>query len=291
MEIVIEIKYDKSDKAHRLDAVGVSGRDVFHIERGQVTEIRFFRRKADGESAIEQLSAVLTPAVERGYSIPVSQPWMIDIHRTSNPGNGEAAFLLGEKDQGPCILYLDANAIGLSGPGYEIARAKYSGTVYSTWDSVATGPFRCPECSLQEEKADIVAEQGRLSEVLKRARTGSEVDNLLKDISAIPLRYRLLQEYWARLTPEQYKTEKEAIKRSMAVDQKYRYQLLDQLRVECLRYLDGKGQALCAGDAKTQIAVMRALWKSFKEDKRPKWLPLRDIDELELKMVYGRCLD
>lgn len=93
------------------------------------------------------------------------------------------------------------------------------------------------------------------------------------------------------MTPEQYKTEKEAIKRSMAVDQKYRYQLLDQLRVECLRYLDDNSQELCAGDAKTQIAVMRALWKSFKEGGKPKWLPLRDIDELELKMVYGRGLD
>lgn len=149
MEIVIELKYDKSDKTHRLDAVGVSGRDVFHTKGRQVTEIRFFRRKADGESAVEQLSAILTPAAERDYNIPVRQPWMIDIRKISNPGGGEAAFLLGEKAQAPCILYIDANAIGLSGPGYTIVREKYSGTVYS-WRlarSIATSCWASCELS------------------------------------------------------------------------------------------------------------------------------------------------
>lgn len=290
MKIFIEIAYDKSDYTHKLEAIGISGKDERRLVGVQVTEIRFFRHRVKGESAIDMLPVTLVPPPERGYCFQVEQLAMLDICQRSNPGAGVVAFLLG-RDCGPCVLYLDADVIGLSGPTYEIVRGTLSGTVYATWSSNATGLVRRRESTMNDAKEDIAAEQRRLAEQLKEAKTATQLDILLKDIVALPLRYRLLQRYWADLTPEQYEKEKEASACCLSSSKEYRYMLLDRLRLECGGYITGKSKTLWAGDAKCQIAAMRTLWNSFEPNKKPVWLPLRDIDEYELKMVYGGSLD
>ena len=44
-------------------------------------------------------------------------------------------------------------------------------------------------------------------------------------------------------------------------------------------------QALWAKNEKDQIACMKALWKSFKEDKKPEWLTFEQILEFEKQML------
>lgn len=69
----------------------------------------------------------------------------------------------------------------------------------------------------------------------------------------------------------------------------YRYQLLDRMRLDCDYYL-GNGQIygnhLWAGNDNIddQIAIMRALWNSFPDDGKPKWLSWEEIQDYETKM-------
>ena len=75
-------------------------------------------------------------------------------------------------------------------------------------------------------------------------------------------------------------------------DKRYRYQLLDRMRMDCNYYLgNGRiyGNHLWAGNdnEKEQIESMKAIWNSFPEGEKPKWLTYEQILEFEEKMVCG----
>ena len=69
-------------------------------------------------------------------------------------------------------------------------------------------------------------------------------------------------------------------------DEKFRYQLLSRLQMDCDYYL-GYGHRspkhLWANDEKDQIKTMKDLYDSF--DEKPEWLTLADIEEYEKKML------
>lgn len=216
---------------------------------------------------------------------------MVATKRYKLPSADEVAFLEAWKDDGHHVLHLNAEAIGLSGPEYKILRGTLSSEVYSMWSSNTTGSFLSLVGSSKDAVADIEAEQARLAELLKQAKTSAELEALIKDIEALPLRRRLLRRYWDELTPEQYAKEKSAVEQALAYSEVDRYQLLDELRSNLKNYLATDCARPYEGDGRTQIAVMRAVWKSFKPNKKPVWLPLRDIDKFELEVVYGGSLD
>jgi len=75
-------------------------------------------------------------------------------------------------------------------------------------------------------------------------------------------------------------------------DERYRYQLLDRMRMDCNYYLgNGRiyGNHLWAGNdnEKGQIEFMKAIWTSFPDDGKPKWLTYEQILEFEEKMVHS----
>lgn len=73
-------------------------------------------------------------------------------------------------------------------------------------------------------------------------------------------------------------------------DNKYRYQLLGRMRMDCDYYL-GNGQIygnhLWAGNdnEQEQIEYMKAIWNSFPADGKPEWLTYEQILEYEEKMI------
>jgi len=71
-------------------------------------------------------------------------------------------------------------------------------------------------------------------------------------------------------------------------DEKFRYQLLDRMRCDCLYYLgNGNRQKkyLWAGNEADHIAYMKAIWNSFPADAKPEWLTLEQIEEFEKQMI------
>lgn len=75
-------------------------------------------------------------------------------------------------------------------------------------------------------------------------------------------------------------------------DQRFRYQLLDRMRLDCEYYL-GPGRRLVkylwAGSAEEQIGFMKALWNSFPPDGKPEWLSYERILEYEKQMLEPPC--
>ena len=73
-------------------------------------------------------------------------------------------------------------------------------------------------------------------------------------------------------------------------DDRFRYQLLDRMRQDCLYFL-GCGRRdpkhLWAKDAEKQIAYMKAVWHSFPADGKPGWLTMDEITSLEKRMLEG----
>lgn len=71
-------------------------------------------------------------------------------------------------------------------------------------------------------------------------------------------------------------------------DEKFRYMMLDRLKMDCKYYL-GYGNksknVLWAGDEKEQIEAMKELWNSFNNDAKPEWLSWDDIKKYESEMV------
>ncbi|SHN86518.1 MULTISPECIES: LPD11 domain-containing protein [Desulfitobacterium] len=76
-------------------------------------------------------------------------------------------------------------------------------------------------------------------------------------------------------------------------DDKYRYQLLDRMRMDCAYYL-GNGQIyenhLWADNEKEQIEYMKAIWNSFPAESKPEWLTYEQILECEEKMMALKVL-
>lgn len=68
-------------------------------------------------------------------------------------------------------------------------------------------------------------------------------------------------------------------------DAKFRYMLLDRMRMDC-EYFLGCGnrfaRVLWAGDVDKQIEYMKAIWNSL--DEKPEWLTMEQIVELEKRM-------
>lgn len=71
-------------------------------------------------------------------------------------------------------------------------------------------------------------------------------------------------------------------------EESFRYQMLGRMQSDCEYYL-GYGHRsankLWAGNEKDQIAYMKAIWKSFDKNKKPKWCLYRQILAYEKQMV------
>lgn len=71
-------------------------------------------------------------------------------------------------------------------------------------------------------------------------------------------------------------------------DDKFRYQLLSRMQMDCDYYLGNGGRSkrsLWAEDEKEQISVMKELWNSFADGDKPEWLTWDDILNYEAQMV------
>lgn len=70
-------------------------------------------------------------------------------------------------------------------------------------------------------------------------------------------------------------------------DEKYRYMLLGRMRSDCTYFL-GNGNKnvkyLWGENVDDHIAWMKMLWDSFKPNKKPEWLTMTDIENLEKRM-------
>lgn len=82
---------------------------------------------------------------------------------------------------------------------------------------------------------------------------------------------------------ENKKTPKEEIS---TWDKKFRYQMLDRMRQDCDYYLNGHDTVnqLYADSEAEQIEYMLALWDSFDDRDKPRWLSREDIVEYAKKM-------
>lgn len=68
---------------------------------------------------------------------------------------------------------------------------------------------------------------------------------------------------------------------------KFRYMMLSRMKQDCDYYFGNGGRnpkILWAGDEKSQLENMVALWKTFGPDDRPEWLTWGDIVYYALKM-------
>lgn len=69
-------------------------------------------------------------------------------------------------------------------------------------------------------------------------------------------------------------------------DKKFRYQMLDRMRQDCDYYLNGHETVNClyAESEVEQIEYMLALWDSFDDRDKPRWLSREEIIEYATKM-------
>ena len=70
-------------------------------------------------------------------------------------------------------------------------------------------------------------------------------------------------------------------------DDSFKYQMLGRLQMDCdyfLGYGNRKDKFLWAQNVPDQIKLMRALYDSFEDDKKPEWLTKEDIDNYEKEM-------
>ncbi len=70
-------------------------------------------------------------------------------------------------------------------------------------------------------------------------------------------------------------------------ENKFRYQLLDRMRLDCEYYLGNGNKSpkhLWAGNKTEQIETMKSIWHSFPKDEKPEWLTIEQIMEYERKM-------
>ena len=68
---------------------------------------------------------------------------------------------------------------------------------------------------------------------------------------------------------------------------KFRYMMLSRMKQDCDYYFGNGGrnpEILWAGDEKSQLENMVALWNTFGPDDRPEWLTWGDIVYYALKM-------
>lgn len=78
-----------------------------------------------------------------------------------------------------------------------------------------------------------------------------------------------------------------AIEDILKKDAEFCYMLLDRMRTDCEYYLGNApfyGAHLWASNERDQIAYMKAIWNSFPENAKPKWLSMEKIEEYESLM-------
>ncbi len=71
-------------------------------------------------------------------------------------------------------------------------------------------------------------------------------------------------------------------------DDSFRYQLLDRFRADCEFFLgNGKRrvEVLWANSVERHIRIMRELHNSFREDAKPQWMIVEQIDYYEKEML------
>jgi len=73
--------------------------------------------------------------------------------------------------------------------------------------------------------------------------------------------------------------------------EKFRYQLLSRLQMDCEYYL-GNGNRhpkhLWSEDEKSHIKNMKTLYNSFNRNKKPEWISKKDIKNYEKQMTNTR---
>jgi len=87
------------------------------------------------------------------------------------------------------------------------------------------------------------------------------------------------------------KTKKE-IEEQPTKEEKFNYQMLGRLQMDCKYYLGNGGKCkkyLWALDENEQIEEMKKLYNSFKDDKKPEWITYEKILEYEKLMVTTTC--
>ncbi len=71
-------------------------------------------------------------------------------------------------------------------------------------------------------------------------------------------------------------------------EEKFNYQLLSRLQMDCNYYLGNGNRSekhLWAGSVADQIEKMKELYNWFSDDKKPEWLTLDDISKFEEEMT------
>lgn len=82
--------------------------------------------------------------------------------------------------------------------------------------------------------------------------------------------------------------EDETLKELLSGEDTFRYSMLDRLASDCRYYLgngDRSKEVLWAKDEKDQIKYMKALYNSFSEDNKPKFISMEDINQFEKEMT------
>ncbi len=76
----------------------------------------------------------------------------------------------------------------------------------------------------------------------------------------------------------------------LAESESFRYQLLGRMDKDCAYYLGWGGRqpsTLWAQDAASHISLMKEIWMSFPDDRKPEWLPYSKIKQYEAEMLCG----
>lgn len=69
----------------------------------------------------------------------------------------------------------------------------------------------------------------------------------------------------------------------------FRYQLLSRMNEDCVYYLGWghrQASALWAKDAASHLSLMKKLWMSFPDDRKPQWLSYSRIQQYEVEMLH-----
>lgn len=75
-------------------------------------------------------------------------------------------------------------------------------------------------------------------------------------------------------------------------DKKFRYMMLDRLRLDCLYYLGNgnrKKKYLWANEETEHVEIMEALYDSFSDEEKPEWISMDNIKEFKRKMCDNTC--
>lgn len=81
--------------------------------------------------------------------------------------------------------------------------------------------------------------------------------------------------------------EQDSLQMVLKSDSKFRYQMLDRLKSDCLYFLgygDRNPKWLWGITVEKHIVAMKAIWHSFSSGEKPEWISWRDILDFEKQM-------